>query len=303
MFDIVGLGYSAVDYLGIVPRMPEMDTKLEIECFTRQGGGVTATAMVAAARLGARTAFVGAVGDDDLGDFTVRELDREGVDTSRVVRVPGASSQFSFIMVHKATGKRTILWTRSDVPPLDPADLDRDFVTSCKVLHIDRHEVRAAVQAAKWAREAGVTVAMDAGTYAADADELLPLADVLITSHAFASDFTGKTDPAQSVRALAAGRRIAGVTCGEGGAWFVTSDGDEFHVPAFEVDVVDTTGAGDVFHGAFSFGLARGWDARRCAKFASAVAALKCTKLGGRAGIPTYAEAERLAFSFANGGY
>ncbi len=140
-FDIIGLGYSAVDYLGIVPHMPEIDTKLVIEQFTRQGGGVTATAMVAAARLGARAAFIGAVGDDDLGDFTVHELAEENVDMSHVVRVPGASSQFSFIMVDKATGKRTILWTRSDVPPLDPAALDRDFITSCKVLHIDRHEV------------------------------------------------------------------------------------------------------------------------------------------------------------------
>jgi len=297
MFDIIGLGYSAVDYLGVVPHMPEMDTKLEIECFTRQGGGVTATAMVAAARLGAATAFVGAVGDDDLGDFTVRELDREGVDTSQVVRVPGASSQFSFIMVHKSTGKRTILWTRSNVPPLDPAALDRDFIASCKVLHIDRHEVGAAIQAAHWAHEAGAIVVMDAGTYAPEVDDLLPHADVLITSHAFATDLTGEPDPAQSVRALLMGRRIAGVTCGDKGSWFATRDGDEFRVPAFEVDVVDTTGAGDVFHGAFSFGLARRWNARQCARFASAVAALKCTKLGGRAGIPTYAQTQRFLSS------
>lgn len=293
MFDVIGLGYSAVDYLGIVPHMPEMDTKLEIECFSRQGGGVTATAMVAAARLGARAAFIGAVGDDDLGEFTIRELEAEGVDTSHVVRAPGASSQFSFIMVHKPTGKRTILWTRSNVPPLDPAALDREFVKSCKVLHIDRHEVRAAIQAARWAHDAGAIVAMDAGTYAPDVGELLPLADVLIASQAFAAELTGVADPAQSVRTLLMGRRIAGVTCGEKGSWFATSDGDAFHAPAFEVDVVDTTGAGDVFHGAFSFGLARRWDVRRCARFASAVAALKCTKLGGRAGIPTYTEVEQ----------
>lgn len=297
MFDIIGLGYSAVDYLGIVPRLPKLDTKMPIEEFTRQGGGVTATAMVAAARLGAKVAFIGAVGDDDLGDFTVRELDKEGVDTSHVVRVPGASSQFSFIMVDKSSGKRTILWTRSDVPPLDPATLDRDFIVSCKVLHIDRHEVDAAGQAARWVREAGGIVSMDAGTYAPDVDDLLPLADVLITSHAFAVDFTGETDPAKSARAILKHRRIAGVTWGERGSWFACSDGTEFHVAAHKVNVVDTTGAGDVFHGAFSFGLAQGWDAPRCARFASAVAALKCTKLGGRAGIPTYAQAQKLLHS------
>ena len=294
-FDIIGLGYSAVDYLGVVPHMPELDTKLLLEEFIRQGGGVTATAMVAAARLGARVAFVGAVGDDDFGDFTTRELEKEGVDTSRVVRAPGASSQFSFIMVEKASGKRTILWTRSDVPPLDPDSLDRDFITSCKVLHIDRHEIPAAMRAAGWVREAGGIVSMDAGTYAPEVDDLLPLADVLITSHAFAVDSTGESDPARSARALLKDRRIAGVTWGERGSWFACSDGAEFHVPAFEVNVVDTTGAGDVFHGAFSFGLARAWDALRCARFASAVAALNCTKLGGRAGIPTCEEAECLA--------
>ncbi len=128
----------------------------------------------------------------------------------------------------------------------------------------------------------------------------------LITSHAFATDFTGIADPAVSAKSLldaGAGlvvpRRIAGVTCGDRGSWFATSDGDEFHQPAFTPPnppgVVDTTGAGDVFHGAFSFGLAQGWDPRRCARFASAVAALKCTRLGGRAGIPTCAQAEQLA--------
>jgi len=301
MFDIIGLGCSAVDYLGIVPHMPEIDTKMPIEDFTRQGGGVTATAMVAAARLGAKAAFIGAVGDDDLGDFTVRELEREGVDTSHVVRVPDASSQFSFIMVDKATGKRTILWTRSDILPLDPAALDRDFITSCKVLHIDRHEVPAAIQAAKWVHESDGIVAMDAGTYAPDVDDLLPLVDVLIASHAFATDFTGDPDPAGSARALLHDRRIAGVTCGDKGSWFATSAGDEFHVPAIvppdPPGVVDTTGAGDVFHGAFSFGLAKGWAPRRCARFASAVASLKCTQLGGRAGIPTYSQAHHLLAS------
>lgn len=293
-FDVISLGYSAVDYLAVVPHLPELDTKLLIEDFVRQGGGPGATAAVTAARLGARVAFVGVMGDDDFSDFMLRELARENVDTSRVIRCPNASSQFSFIMVEKGTGKRTIVWTRSDVPPLEPDQLDRDFITSCKVLHLDRHEPQAGIQAAQWVREAGGIVSMDAGTFVPGLTDLLPLVDVLIASHAFAQDATGLTDPAECARGLLDNRRVAGVTCGERGSWFATSDGAEFHVPAFEVKVIDTTGAGDVFHGTFAFGLAQDWDAVRCARFASAVAALKCTKLGGRTGIPTYDEAEAL---------
>lgn len=292
--DIISLGYSAVDYIGVVPHLPELDTKLLVEEFCRQGGGPAATAAVTCARLGAKTAFVGMIGDDDFGDFMLRELDSENVDTSHVIRCPGASSQFSFIMVEKGTGKRTIVWTRSDVPPLEPDQLDRECISSCKVLHLDRHEPVAGAEAAKWVHEAGGIVSMDAGTCVPGLENLLPLVDVLIASHAFAQDATGQTDPAECARALLDKRRIAGVTWGDKGSWFATSDGAEFHVPASKVDVVDTNGAGDVFHGAFAFGLNQGWDAERCARFASAVAALKCTKLGGRAGIPTRSEAEAL---------
>lgn len=291
MFDVIGLGYSAVDYIGVVPHLPELDTKLVLDEFSRQGGGPAATATITAARLGARTAFVGHIGGDDLGDFMIHELDREGVDTSHVVRCEGAASQFSFIMVDRESGKRTILWTRSDVPALDPNQLDRDFIASCKVLHLDRHEISAGIQATRWVHESGGTVSLDPGTYAPEISELLPFVDVLIAPYGFALEATGEPDPALSARSLLGNRRIAGVTWGEKGSWFATSGGNQFHVPARQVHAVDTTGAGDVFHGAFAFGLAKGWDARRCAEFASAVAALKCTKLGGRAGIPTCQEA------------
>ncbi len=293
-FDVISLGYSAVDYIGVVPRLPEIDTKILMEDFTRQGGGPAATAAVTVARLGGKSAFVGVMGDDDFSEFVLRELAKEGVEASHVVRCPGASSQFSFIMVDKSSGKRTIVWTRSQLPPLQPDQLDRDLISSCKVLHLDRHEPQAGIAAAKWVHEAGGIVSMDAGTFVPELVDLLPLVDVLIASRAFAQAATGLADPAECAARLLEKRRIAGVTCGDKGSWFATSDGSRFHVPAFEVEVVDTNGAGDVFHGAFAFCLAQGWEAERCARFASAVAALKCTKLGGRAGIPSREQAERL---------
>lgn len=292
-FDVIGLGYSTVDYLGIVPHLPEMDTKLSMLDFSKQGGGPAATATVTAARLGAKAAFIGHIGDDDFADFMLNEFAKEGVDTSHVVKCKGASSQFSFIMVDKQSGKRTIVWTRSDIPPLDPESLDRDFITSAKVLHLDRHEIKAGIQAAKWLKEAGGIVSMDAGTYKPEVEELLPLVDALITSHRFAQDSTGEADPIHAARRLLQGRLVAGVTCGENGSYFATQT-EEFHVPAFKVSVVDTTGAGDVFHGAFAYGLSQDWETKRCAAFASATAAIKCTRLGGRAGIPDREQVEKV---------
>lgn len=292
-FDVISLGYSTVDFIGLIPHLPELDSKLEMSEFLRQGGGPAATASVAVARLGGGSAFVGVMGDDDFADFMISELNRDGVDTSSVIRRSGYTSQFAFIMVDESSGKRTIVWTRSDLPPLSPTELDRDFISSCRVLHLDRHDIVAGACAAKWVREAGGIVSMDAGTYMPEMCELIESVDVLIASRRFALDATSEPDPMAAARALLAGRMISGVTCGGEGSYFATQS-DEFFVPAFRVSVVDTNGAGDVFHGAFAYGLSQGWDARRCAVFSSSVAALKCTKLGGRAGIPSRNEAEEL---------
>lgn len=233
-FDIICLGHSAVDYLAVVPHMPALDSKMEMLDFSIQGGGPAATAAVTAARLGAGTAFIGQTGDDEFGKYMLRELVKEGVDVSRVVRRVGAGSQFSFIMVDRKTGKRTIVWTRSELPPMQASQLDENFLRSCRVLHVDRHEPGAARRAAGWVHDSDGIVSMDAGTYKPEVEELLPMVDVLITSHVFARDATGEEDPALCARAMLRGRKIAGVTLGERGSWFATPD-EEFHVPAFEV--------------------------------------------------------------------
>jgi len=288
-YDVVGVGYCAVDYLGIVPRYPAVDEKVGMTEFVRQGGGITATAMVAVGRLGGRARYIGKVGDDDFGRFIIAELEKEGVDTSRVVIEPGASSQFSFVVVDQATGKRTIFWTSSGIK-FEASEIRREDILAGKVLHVDAHHPSAAIQAATWASEAGMPIVMDAGTMREGSDEIARMATVLITSGLFARRFTGKDDPEQAARRMFdSGKLISGVTLGEKGCVYVTKDG-VFHQPAFEVEVVDTTGAGDVFHGALSFGVSRGWQPREIVEFASAVAALKCTKLGGRTGIPTYAQ-------------
>jgi len=286
-FDVVGLGYCAVDYLGIVPRYPELDEKMRMTEFSTQGGGITATAMAAVGRLGGRASYIGKVGDDDFGKFIIAELEKEGVHTGCVIVQAGASSQFSFVVVDQASGKRTIFWTHSNLV-LQPQEIRRDDILAGTVLQVDAHHPRAAIQAAAWANEAGIPVVMDAGSLRDGSEELVERTDCLIASALFARRFTGEDDPEKAAHRMFGGRRrISAVTLGEQGCVYVTEDG-VFRQPAFEVEVVDTTGAGDVFHGAFSFGLAKGWRFAQIVEFASAVAAIKCTKLGGRAGIPAY---------------
>ncbi|MDI6828235.1 MAG: PfkB family carbohydrate kinase, partial [Armatimonadota bacterium] len=215
-FDVVCLGYSAVDYLGVVPHYPEEDTKMELLEFSKQGGGPAATASVTLARLGARVAFLGKVGDDDFGRFMLAELAKEGVCTDYVVVQKGASSQFAFIVIDRNTGKRTIFWTRSGVMPLQAEELNHEVITSCRVLLTDGHDTWAAVKAAELANEAGIAVVYDAGSVREASIELAEHTDALVASERFAREYTGKTDPNEAAQImLSKRRRYSVVTLGE----------------------------------------------------------------------------------------
>lgn len=286
-FDVIGVGYSSVDYLGIVDEYPPpADVKMPMSQFTKQGGGPAATALVTLSRLGARTAFVGKMGDDEFGSFMKSQLEKEKVDISHVVTEQGASSQFAFIIVDRATGKRTILWSQSDVSPLHASEMDREFITSARILHLDGLQMEAGLAAARWAKEAGMIVVLDGDTIRPGIDELIGLTDVLITSHNFAVQFTGGSGLEEALRRMhSLGPEIVGITLGVDGC-ILSRESTVQRKPAFKVDAVDTTGAGDVFHGAFIYGLLENWPLEKTAEFANAVAAMKCRKLGGRAGIP-----------------
>ena len=290
-FDVIGVGFSTVDYLGIVDEYPPPDdAKIPMSEFSKQGGGLVATALVTLSRLGARTAFIGKIGDDELGDFMKNQFEQEKVDVTHVVTEPEATSPFAFVIVDRATGRRTILWNRSGVSPLRACEMDREFVVSGRILHVDGLQMEAALAAARWAREADMTVVLDGDTVRTGIDELVRLTDVLIASSVFAAGFTGEEDVRKAMQKMRSlGPDIVGVTMGADG-YIMSWENNILRIPAFEVDVVDTTGAGDVFHGAFVYGLMESWSLEKTAQFASAVAAMKCRKLGGRAGIPTLDE-------------
>lgn len=289
---ITGIGFCGMDYLCRVPHVP-LDDKVEIIESLVQGGGPAVTALVAVARLGAKAAFFGAVGDDERGAHIIRGLVSEGVDTRCIKIRRGAESPAGFCWIEQKSGTRSIAWTRGSARPLAPCELDRDAITKSNVLHMDGHQGKAAIAAAKIARKQGVTVSLDAGTFVPEIEMLLGLSDIVIASEKFAARYTGEADTVAAVKKLFTGdRRFAAITLGKAGS--IGFDGKRlFTCPAFKVDVVDTTGAGDVYHGAFIFAYACGSPWAECMRFAASVSALKCKKFGGRTGIPDLKTAKR----------
>jgi sulfofructose kinase len=294
-FDVVGLGCCCWDLLGIVSRHPGPDEKMELLELIEQGGGLVATASVAVARLGGSVCYIGRIGSDDWGRKTAQGLTDEGVSIEGLQVMQGHTSQFAFCIVKPSTGQRAIVYQYGSWSPLGAGDISRDLVLSGRTLLLDSHHPKASVQAAKWAKAAGVPIVLDIEKQNPDTEELLSLGDYPIVPEEFAHEFGGSEDLAEAARAfLAYGPRAFVVTQGaRGSTAFV--DGEVIHQPAYAIDpVVDTTGAGDVFHGAFAYGLALGYDLRRNLRFSTAVAGLKCRKLGGRAGIPGMDEVRRL---------
>ena len=290
---IVGLGLSTLDVLIRLKEMPTWERGTRLNGFRLEGGGPVGTAMVAAAKLGAHVGFVGTAGADEAADLKLKSMVECEVDLSHLVRRDGPEDHIVVVHVHAETGERVFAgmeaWRRQ---PLRAEELDRDYITSASYLHIDGFNHEAALQAAKWMREAGKTVVMDGSKTSRPVGEhqraLVPYLDVLITGAGFARGLTGIEDIWEAGEAiLEMGPRIFVETVGEEGSYTVTAD-ERFHTPAFQVDVVDTTGAGDVFHGAYIVGLLHGWNVRQVALFSTAVSAIKCTKLGGRAGIPGF---------------
>lgn len=293
-WDVLGLGIVAVDDLFYVARFPEPDTKRPMLAERRQGGGLTGTALVAAARLGARAAYCGVMGEDDLATFTLAGLAREGVDCSIVLRQPGARPIHAVIIVEQTTGQRTILYTHEGFVTPTPDEISEDLIASCRVLLMDGYAGAGGVRAAQIARRLGIPFVADIERLEEPATlALFELADHLIIGAETAAQATGAGDPAAAAAILArSGRACCAVTAGAAGCWYAEAGGPVHHFPAFSVHVVDTTGCGDVFHGAYAAALARGERIERAIQVATAAAGMKATQPGGRPGIPTWAAVE-----------
>lgn len=295
-YDVLGLGAVAVDDLLYVPAYPPADAKTMVRRRERQGGGQTGTALVAAARLGARCAYAGVLGDDDDSRFVLANFERCGVDVRHVLHRPDARPIHSTVIVDETRHTRSIFFelggsvgASADWPP-------EDVLRSTRVLFVDHYGIEGMTRAARLARRDGIPVVADLERDEWPGfDELLELVDHLILSRDFAARRTGGADPAAAARRLwAPGRQVVIVTCGEQGCWFRSADGpaEPRHLAAFAVPVVDTTGCGDVFHGAYAAALAWGMELPDRIWFAAAAAALKAMQAGGQAGIPARAAVE-----------
>lgn len=291
--DIIGLGLATLDILVRLGDLPTWEHGTGCSAIGLDGGGPVATACVAAARLGARVGFVGTAGNDRIASLKIQSLQDDGVDISRLVRRDMPENQVVIVYINQETGERIFSGLRCfGAEPLHIDELDEAYVTSAKYLHLDGIHPEAALQAAEFMHAAGKQVSLDCAKtdgewVGKEMRELVAQADILICGSGFGRALTGHPDPWQAGEAmLTLGPHIVVQTEGINGSYTMT-DQEHFHTPAFKVNVYDTTGAGDVFHGAYLVGLMHGWDLPSVATFASAVAALKCPHLGGRKGIPT----------------
>ncbi len=288
MFDVVGVGLNAIDYLVGVPRFPVPGEKLRMSSFTREGGGQVATALVALSRWGLRCKYVGNVGDDEHGRLSSLLLSQEGVDLAHVRAIPRASSQFAVILVEEGTGERTILWDRDPRIRVTPDDLPLGDIGRARALLLDGHDVPSAIAAARAARAEGVPVVLDAEKVQEGTEELLSLCDHIVA----AGHFPGLLLPGASAEDGAReilrryAPRTSTVTLGDRGA-FGCDGRDEIRAPSIRVEAVDTTGAGDIFHAGFLYALLGGGPFREILAFANAAAGLSCRGIGGRSAIPT----------------
>ena len=247
-------------------------------------GGQVATTVVACQSWGLRTRYVGKLGDDDAARLHQRAFERVGAETC-IVTVPGAASLHNVILVDGG-GERTVLCQRDERMVLKPEELRREWIVNARVLHLDGRDTAAATQAARWAREAGVPVVADLDEPYPGIDELMENIDYLIVNKDFSCRLTNDDNLERSLRRMQAryGCRLSAATLGEDGvlAW----DGEQFlHCSAYCVQVVDTTGAGDIFRAGFIYGLLKGWPLERQLDFSCAAAAMNCMAAGARGGI------------------
>ncbi len=289
-FDLVGLGQSSIDHVALVEGLPAFATKEPLLAYERLPGGQIATALLAAARLGLRAAFLGSVGDDEASLAVLAPLRRAGVDVSGVRVRASTPTQLAIILVDRKSGERTVLWYRDPRLRLSSRELRSEELVRGRALQLDAGDPDVSSWAGKLAREAGIPVVLDADASGPGVDALLTTVDFPIVSRQFAEKHFGTRSVREALRGLvAAGARMAVVTLGSQGALARLGE-REIASPAFRVEARDTTGAGDVFHAAFAWALLEGLSPERVLAAANAAASMNCCALGAQGGLPTREE-------------
>lgn len=302
--DVIGVENLMMDFAVQLDRIPETDSLSWMQDYLWQGGGNASTAIVTLARLGARCGMLGVVGSDAFGQFCRDDMIYHNVDVSHLFTQNGPSN-FSICLVEEQTGGRSFIVRLGVNEPLDETQADEAYIASAKYIHISMLECSARDMAIHYAKKNGVLVSLDAGWYNPEAEDMINKSDILIMSHDFyAALFDGgKNHSYDQIREnckslLKRGPQVVVATLGRQGCAGADKHGS-FYLPAFSgYPIVDTTGAGDVYHGGFLYAHNQGWELASCAKFASAVSIINSTCLGGRVGLPTLEDVEEF---LANG--
>ena len=285
-FDVVGVGLNATDTMLLVPHFPAYAGKAPFTEEIVSPGGQVASAMVACARLGLRVKYIGSIGDDERGRIQMESLRGTGINLDHVQLRRHCPNQSAYIIVDRSTGERTVLWRRDACLRIDPEQIAPEQIACARLLHIDGHDTPAVARAAEIARRHSIPVTVDVDTVYHGFDRVLPFIDYLVASSEFPTAWTGDRDPFVALENLQKeyGMKVAAMTLGAHGALALV-DGAFIYSPAYVVNCIDTTGAGDVFHGAFCYAVLQGMPMREILEFSNAMAALNCTALGARGGI------------------
>ncbi len=251
--------------------------------------------MVTCAKLGLRSKYIGTIGDDERGRVQMQSLEGSGVNMDHVQLRTGCPNQSAYILIDQSTGERTVFWNRPDCLAISPQEITEEQITCARMLHIDGHDTAAVGHAAQIARAHGIPVTVDVDTIYAGFDKVLPYVDYLIASSEFPGRWTKVEDPFQALSTLQKeyGMKVAAMTLGAHGS-LALIDGEFVYSPAYVVNCVDTTGAGDVFHGAFCYAVLQDMPTAEALDFSNAMAALNCTAIGARGGIKTEGEVRQL---------
>ena len=297
-WDVVGIGENSIDDIYRLPALPSPNVKIPVAAYRQAPGGQVATAMCACARLGLRASYIGAFGDDEHGARIRKALDERGVHTGDAV-VRNAPNRHAVILVDERSGDRVVLWRRDPALALAPHELRHDAITTTRLLHVDATDAAFSIAAARAARRSGVRVTSDIDEATPLTTELIDSVDVAILADGIPQSLSGESDIETALRTMR--RKSAAwlcVTVGDRGALLL--EGDRLHrSAAVPVDAVDTTGAGDVFRAGFIYALLTGNEPAEILRFATAAAALSCTREGAIESVPSLDEVRAVL----NGGW
>jgi len=294
-FDVVGVGLNATDTLLVVSHFPAYGGKVPFLHEILSPGGQVASAMVACSKLGLRTKYIGTIGDDERGRVQMESLLGSGIDLTHVQRRQNCANQSAYIIIDQSTGERTVFWNRPECLAITPEEITADQITCARLLHIDGHDTPAVGRAAQLARGSNIPVVVDVDTIYPGFENVLPNVDYLVASSEFPGRWTRLDDPFRALEKLQGdyGMKVAAMTLGAHGA-LARVDGQYVYAPAFVINCIDTTGAGDVFHGAFCYAVLQEMAIDEALEFSNAMAAINCLGLGARGHIGGLDEVRRL---------